>query len=124
MFPALGAGGVARALSAAGPRTFGGFASRGLSGQFSVGLLLGMVWTPCVGPTLGAASLLAAQGKHLGEVGLTMVVFGIGAALPLLLLGLRRAKRCSVAPASFNRLSLRMLPGASLRHEPGRLDRL
>ena len=60
----------------------------GLSGQFLVGVLLGAVWSPCVGPTLGAASLLAAQGKDLPQVAVTMLAFGIGAALPLLLLGL------------------------------------
>lgn len=59
----------------------------GLSGQFWIGVLLGAVWSPCVGPTLGAASLLAAQGKDLGQVALTMLSFGIGAALPLLGLG-------------------------------------
>jgi cytochrome c-type biogenesis protein len=47
-----------------------------------------MVWSPCVGPTLGAASVLAAQGKDLGQVAGTMAMFGIGSALPLLLLGL------------------------------------
>jgi cytochrome c biogenesis protein CcdA len=46
------------------------------------------VWSPCVGPTLGAASVLAAKGEDLGRVALTMLAFGIGAALPLLLLGL------------------------------------
>lgn len=66
---------------------FGGFSTAGLTGQFGVGLLLGAVWSPCVGPTLGAASLLAAQGRDLGGVALTMFVFGIGAALPLLVLG-------------------------------------
>jgi cytochrome c biogenesis protein CcdA len=45
------------------------------------------VWVPCVGPTIGAASLLAAQGESLGEVALTMLVFGLGAAAPLALLG-------------------------------------
>src|SRR5467141_4848074 len=60
----------------------------GASGQFWVGVLLGAVWSPCVGPTLGAASLLAAQGKDLGQVAIAMVAFGVGAALPLLLLGL------------------------------------
>ena len=59
-----------------------------LAGQFGVGALLGAVWSPCVGPTLGAASVLAAQGKDLGEVGLTMAAFGIGAAAPLLALGM------------------------------------
>ena len=69
-------------------RRFGGFASSGLVGQFAIGLLLGAVWSPCVGPTLGAASLLASQGHDLARVTLTMAVFGIGAALPLILLGL------------------------------------
>jgi cytochrome c-type biogenesis protein len=69
-------------------RRFGGFASSGLAGQFAIGLLLGAVWSPCVGPTLGAASLLASQGHDLLRVTLTMMVFGVGAALPLILLGL------------------------------------
>jgi cytochrome c biogenesis protein CcdA len=66
---------------------FGGFSTAGLPGQFGVGLLLGAVWSPCVGPTLGAASLLASQGRDLGAVALTMLLFGLGAALPLLILG-------------------------------------
>ena len=66
---------------------FGGAPKSGLSGQFGVGLLLGAVWSPCVGPTLGAASLLAAQSQELAQVTLTMLAFGIGAALPLIALG-------------------------------------
>jgi cytochrome c biogenesis protein CcdA len=57
-------------------------------GQFGVGLMLGAVWAPCVGPTLGAASVVAARGEDLGAVAATMLAFGIGAALPLLGLGL------------------------------------
>ncbi|KAF0227384.1 MAG: Cytochrome c bioproteinis transmembrane [Beijerinckiaceae bacterium] len=67
---------------------FGGFSISGLKGQFGVGLLLGAVWTPCVGPTLGAAMVLASQGKSLCAVTLTMIAFGIGSALPLILLGM------------------------------------
>jgi cytochrome c biogenesis protein CcdA len=84
----------ARLATAGGPvsswadRRFGGFAGAGLAGQFGIGLLLGAVWSPCVGPTLGAASLLASQGRDLPQVALTMMVFGVGAALPLILLGL------------------------------------
>jgi cytochrome c-type biogenesis protein len=66
----------------------GGFAGRGLGGQFAVGLLLGAVWSPCVGPTLGAASVLAARSENLGVVALTMLAFGLGAALPLLAIGM------------------------------------
>ncbi len=83
-----------RLATAAGPLTnwtgqrFGGFSTNGLWGQFAIGLLLGAVWSPCAGPTLGAASILAAQGKDLAAVALTMASFGVGAALPLLLLGM------------------------------------
>lgn len=66
----------------------GGIAGTGPLGQFGVGALLGAVWSPCVGPTLGAASLLAAQGENLGEVAVTMLAFGIGAAVPLLIVGM------------------------------------
>jgi cytochrome c-type biogenesis protein len=82
-----------RLAAAGGPagnwveQRFGGFSTSGLSGQFALGLLLGAVWSPCVGPTLGAASVLAAKGENLGQVALTMLVFGIGAGLPLALLG-------------------------------------
>jgi cytochrome c-type biogenesis protein len=69
-------------------RRFGTQHGGGYAGQFSVGLILGAVWSPCVGPTLGAASLLAAQGRQLPQVALSMFVFGLGAALPLLGIGL------------------------------------
>ena len=59
---------------AAGPvgqwteQRFGGFSTAGLSGQFGVGLLLGAAWSPCVGPTLAAAAVLAARGETLAAV--------------------------------------------------------
>ena len=61
---------------------------RGLSGQFGIGLLLGGVWSPCVGPTLGAASLLAARAESLGLVAVIMIAFGVGAAAPLFAIGM------------------------------------
>jgi cytochrome c-type biogenesis protein len=93
----------ARVAAAGGPlsnwteQRFGGFSPNGLRGQFGVGLLLGAVWSPCVGPTLGAASVLAAQGENLGAVALTMLAFGVGAGLPLIALGmLSRARLMSL----------------------------
>ncbi|MGD9712226.1 MAG: cytochrome c biogenesis CcdA family protein [Thermomicrobiales bacterium] len=83
-----------RVVMAAGPASnwaSGRLASaggQGASGQFLIGLLLGIVWSPCVGPTLGAASVLAAKRESLFEVAATMLAFGLGAAFPLLLLGL------------------------------------
>lgn len=64
-----------------------GVSTAGLGGQFLLGLILGAVWVPCVGPTLGAASILAARGEDVAAVGLTMLFFGLGAALPLAALG-------------------------------------
>ena len=69
-------------------RHFAGTRRNGLAGQLSLGLLLGAVWSPCVGPTLGAASILAAQGRDLGAVAATMLAFGLGAGLPLAALGI------------------------------------
>ena len=78
---------------------------QGLGGQFLLGLVLGVVWSPCVGPTLGAASLLAAQGRDLGAVALTMLAFGLGAAAPLLLVG-------ALSGAALRRWRGRMQQGA------------
>lgn len=58
----------------------------GLWGQALVGALLGVVWAPCVGPTLGAAVALAAEGKDLAEVALVMVAFGLGISTVLLVI--------------------------------------
>jgi len=74
-------------ISDMGNRLFSRFNLRGLSGQFLIGLLLGVLWSPCVGPTLGAASTLAAQGKNLANIALLMLIFGLGAGSPLLILG-------------------------------------
>ncbi|MBM3534124.1 MAG: cytochrome c biogenesis protein CcdA [Alphaproteobacteria bacterium] len=90
LFPALSL----RLAAAAGPmgnwvqERAGSLSTRGLGGQFAAGFVLGAVWSPCVGPTLGAASVLAARAENLGGVALTMFAFGLGAALPLLAIGL------------------------------------
>src|SRR5260370_29388502 len=59
----------------------------GLQGQFLLGLLLGAVWCPCTGPTFGAAATLAARRQDLFQVAALMIVFGLGAALPILVIG-------------------------------------
>ncbi len=80
---------LAGGISDTGNRLIARIAPReGPGGQFVLGLLLGAVWSPCVGPTLGAASLLAGEGHDLGGVALVMAAFGVGAALPLLGIGL------------------------------------
>jgi len=78
---------LASGVSSAGHGLLARITAGGLWGQFLVGLLLGIVWSPCVGPTLGAASTLAAQGSQLQQVALLMLLFGIGAGTPLVVWG-------------------------------------
>ena len=80
---AMAAGGV----SDAGDRLIARVTPSGLGGQFVLGGLLGVVWSPCVGPTLGAASVLAAQGRDLPAVAVVMLAFGLGTTVPLLVVG-------------------------------------
>ena len=62
--------------------------SGNLQGQFLGGLLLGAVWSPCIGPTLGGAIALASQSENLGYVTLIMSFFALGVSTIILVLGL------------------------------------
>lgn len=62
--------------------------SSGLKGQFIGGLLLGAVWSPCIGPTLGGAIALASQGESLGYVTVIMSFFALGVSTIIIGLGL------------------------------------
>jgi cytochrome c-type biogenesis protein len=57
-------------------------------GQFGIGALLGVVWLPCVGPTLGAAIALASVGQSMPTAFVVMLAYGIGTAGVLLGAGL------------------------------------
>lgn len=59
-------------------------AARG--GQFAVGLLLGLAWLPCVGPTLGAAIALASIGQSLGMAFLVLLAAGLASRQALMTL--------------------------------------
>jgi cytochrome c biogenesis protein CcdA len=78
---------ITSGVGSGGQKALGNIKGEGPLSQFLIGLLLGLVWSPCVGPTLGAATTLAAQGRDLGHVTLLMAVFGLGAGAPLLVLG-------------------------------------
>ena len=66
----------------------------GLRGQFLGGLLLGAVWSPCIGPTLGGAISLASQGQDLGWASAIMVFFAAGVST--LILGLSYGTRGAI----------------------------
>jgi cytochrome c-type biogenesis protein len=56
----------------------------GLVGEFWLGSQLGLLWTPCAGPVLASILLLAAvQNQPLQAFGM-LVVYGLGAAVPML----------------------------------------
>ena len=59
----------------------------GLGPQFLGGMLLGLVWSPCIGPTLGGAISLASQGQSLIWSGLILTTFAFGVATIILALG-------------------------------------
>jgi cytochrome c-type biogenesis protein len=57
----------------------------GYLGTVVVGIAFGAGWTPCLGPTLGAILLLAANESELGK-GITLLTFySMGLAVPFLL---------------------------------------
>lgn len=58
-----------------------------LWGQFGGGLLLGAVWSPCIGPTLGGAIALASQGESLLRAFAIMVMFAAGVSTLILGIG-------------------------------------
>ncbi|MCP3968967.1 MAG: cytochrome c biogenesis protein CcdA [Rhodobacteraceae bacterium] len=59
----------------------------GPTGQFLGGILLGAVWSPCIGPTLGGAISLASQGESIARAGLVMVAFALGVSTVIVGLG-------------------------------------
>jgi cytochrome c-type biogenesis protein len=59
----------------------------GLRGQILTGALLGAVWVPCVGPTLGGAIALASAGESLLWAGAVMTSFALGVSTIIIALG-------------------------------------
>lgn len=82
----------------------------GLRGQFLGGLLLGAVWSPCIGPTLGGAISLASQGESLGLATGIMIAFAAGVST--LILGLAYGTRGAVGrhSAALRRIAVQARP--------------
>lgn len=108
---------VSQALSAGSARLNLGARFGDGWGQFGVGLLLGLVWLPCVGPTLGAAVALASMGQQLATAFVIMLAYGLGTGAVLLAAGLasgsalRRWRPRLTASATFGK---RLLGGVLL----------
>jgi cytochrome c-type biogenesis protein len=81
-------------------------ADAGLAGQALSGALLGAVWSPCIGPTLGAAIALASTGESLPRAGAIMAAFALGVST--LILGLAYGAKSAIRR---NQAALRRLAG-------------
>jgi len=80
-FPRL-TGGHDRVFGAGGGASAGGAVRRLL-----LTLLVGANWFPLPGPTLGKASMMAADTRNSGVALGVLFIFGVGAALPWIVLG-------------------------------------
>jgi len=69
-------GGVTNGSSAA--------SRQGNIGGFVLSTTLGLIWTPCAGPVLGSILTVVATSRDTGWAGALLVVYAIGAAIPML----------------------------------------
>jgi cytochrome c-type biogenesis protein len=58
----------------------------GIVGEFWLGTQLGLLWTPCAGPVLASILLLAAVQHQPFSAFRMLLVYGLGATIPLLIL--------------------------------------
>ncbi|MEK9645658.1 MAG: cytochrome c biogenesis CcdA family protein [Alphaproteobacteria bacterium] len=77
---------VTSSLSAVGNRQLERNDRRSLIGHFVSGICLGAAWSPCIGPTLGGAISMAAQGNSLIWSTAIMTSFALGTSTVLLIL--------------------------------------
>lgn len=81
-----------------------------VSGQFVGGMLLGAVWSPCVGPTLGGAISLASQGESLAWASAIMVFFALGVSTIILALGYGARSALQKRQAAMRRFAVAARP--------------
>lgn len=74
-------------LSSGANVTLDGRVGGGLGGQVATGALMGAVWSPCIGPTFGAAIGLASQGERLLWSATIMLFFAFGVSTIILAFG-------------------------------------
>lgn len=61
-------------------------ARKGFSGGFVIGLSLGLLWTPCVGPILASVISLALTGSVTGSAAVITLAYALGTGLPMLVI--------------------------------------
>lgn len=88
LMPALGArfAGATAGLAATADARIGRLDQAGPGRMLAAGALLGAVWSPCIGPTLGGAIALAARGEALAQAAAVMLAFAAGVSAVMLAL--------------------------------------
>lgn len=59
------------------------------SGNFGglvLGIMLGIIWTPCAGPVLGSIITLIVTSQSIGKASALLVAYAVGAGIPMLLI--------------------------------------
>jgi len=63
-----------------------GNSRKGSSGAFILGLVLGIVWTPCAGPVLGTILTLVATQGTTAKASLLVLFYALGAGVPMMVI--------------------------------------
>ena len=63
-----------------------GGSREGYTGAFILGLVLGIVWTPCAGPVLGTILTLVVTQGTTGKASLLVIFYAIGAGIPMIII--------------------------------------
>ncbi|MDX2003772.1 MAG: cytochrome c biogenesis CcdA family protein [Meiothermus sp.] len=76
----------------------------GFWGGALVGLTLGVLWSPCVGPIMAGVISLALSGNLTGQAAFTTLAFSLGTAIPMLAVMLGGRKLLGRVPWLMNNL--------------------
>ena len=68
------------------PERFKSKNDEGLFGAFTLGMSLGVLWIPCVGPILGSILALVGFGGNVGYGALLLLTYSMGVSIPMLLI--------------------------------------
>ncbi len=96
---------LAGPLANFGNRRLARMTGRGVGGQFAIGLLLGLVWSPCVGPVLGVAIASAGRGENLAAALATFIVFSAGVVTVMLALAYAARRAIHLRGGSLDKIA-------------------
>lgn len=84
--------------------------ANGASSQIIAGGLLGLVWSPCIGPTLGGAISLASQGQSLIWAAAIMAAYAAGISTIIIALGYGARETIRARQASMRAIAEKAKP--------------